>query len=31
MWLWLATTVLVESLLDRSADDDLQKAQAAIG
>ena len=29
-WLWLATTVLVESLLDRSADDDLQKAQAAI-
>jgi adenylate cyclase len=30
MWLCLATTVLVESPLDRSADDDLQKAQAAI-
>jgi adenylate cyclase len=30
MWRWLATTVLVESLLDRRADGDVQEAQAAI-
>ena len=30
IWMWLATTVLVESLLDRHADDDLRQAQATI-
>jgi adenylate cyclase len=29
-WAWLAASVLVESLLDRRADGDLQKAQATI-
>ena len=30
VWTWLATTVLVESLLDRRADDDLGQVGAAI-
>jgi adenylate cyclase len=30
MWLWLAATVLVESLLIRRADGDLQQAQAVV-
>jgi adenylate cyclase len=30
IWMWLATTVLVESLLDRHTDEDLRQAEATI-